>query len=78
LPVVASQWAPDLDVQAIRHKIGGTQAEFAALIGVPAGTLRNRELPRRQPTGSARVLLRLAESDPELFRNSSQQGGQGT
>jgi putative transcriptional regulator len=40
-------------VQAIRRRVGGTQAEFAALIGVPPGTLRNWEHRRRQPTGSA-------------------------
>jgi putative transcriptional regulator len=58
---------PDLNVQAIRQKVGGTPAEFAVLIGVPHGTLRNWEHRRRQPTGSARVLSRLAESDPDLF-----------
>src|SRR5215471_6331070 len=61
--------APNLDVRAIRERVrGGTQESFGALIGVPAGTVRTWEQGRRRPTGAARVLLRLIDSDPELMR----------
>ena len=56
--------ATDLDVRAIRAKVGGTQESFAAEICVPLGTLRNWEQCRRNPTGPARVLLSLIESEP--------------
>jgi len=54
--------APDLDVPAIRRKVGGTEADFAALIGVPAGTLRNwegagMEKTCQHRTGSHRPIL---------------------
>ena len=59
----------DLNVQAIRQKVGGTQSEFAALIGVPHGTLRKWQHRHRQPTGPARVLVRIAESDRRPTEN---------
>ena len=56
-----------IDVAAIRHKVGGTQDSFARKLGVPAGTLRNWEHGRRIPTGAARTLLCLLNSDPEII-----------
>lgn len=61
---------PDnLDVLEIRlasSGIGATQRSFADAIGVPVKTLRNWEQHRRQPTGSARVLLTMLSRDPRL------------
>ena len=60
--------SPDaIKARAIRAKVCGTQDSFAKLIGVPVGTVRNWEHGRRKPTGSARVLLRLLDSDPEII-----------
>lgn len=53
------------NVRAIRKKLHVTQREFAALIGVSVGTLRNWEQGRRMPDGPARALLRVAEADPK-------------
>lgn len=54
----------DEDVRAIRKKLGKTQTEFALMIGVSVGTLRNWEQGRRRPVGPARALLRVAAKSP--------------
>ena len=43
-----------------------SQDEFAVSIGVPVGTVTNWEQGRRQPTGSAKVLLALLAKKPSL------------
>jgi len=53
------------DVKAVREQYGLSQAKFAALMGISVGTLRNWEQGRRQPEGSARVLLRVVARHPE-------------
>ena len=52
-------------VREARDKLGLSQAEFAALIGVNAGTLRGWEQGRREPNRAARVLLAVAAREPE-------------
>jgi putative transcriptional regulator len=52
------------DVAAIRTKMGLTQDEFAALIGVSTRTLQNWEQGHRRPRGPARALLMIAQTDP--------------
>jgi len=52
------------DVRAVRAKLGKSQTEFALLIGVSVGTLRNWEQGRRVPEGPALALLRVAERNP--------------
>ena len=52
------------DVAAIRTKMGLTQDEFAALIGVSTRTLQNWEQGHRRPRGPARALLMIAQADP--------------
>jgi len=49
--------------------VGLSQRRFALLIGVSQQTLENWEQGRRQPTGPARVLLKLLESDPQHVLN---------
>ncbi len=56
---------PEPDVKAIREEIGFSQSTFAALIGVSLRTLQNWEQGHRRPTGPAKVLLRLVQSDPK-------------
>jgi putative transcriptional regulator len=53
------------DVQAVRAKLGASQAEFALMIGVSVATLRNWERGRRTPHGPALALLRLAAKNPK-------------
>ena len=53
------------DVQAVRAKLGASQAEFALMIGVSVATLRNWEQGRRTPDGPALALLRVAAKNPK-------------
>jgi len=53
------------DVRAIRKQVGCSQSKFANLIGVSVRTLQNWEQGHRHPTGPAKVLLRLVQSNPE-------------
>ena len=54
-----------LTVKRLRSWTGLSQPEFARLLGVELGTLRNWEQGRREPTGPARALLRAISNDPE-------------
>jgi len=53
------------DIRSLREKHALSQLQFAALMGISVGTLRNWEQGRRKPEGSARVLLRVVESHPD-------------
>lgn len=52
-------------VAAIRARLKLSQPQFARLLGVGIGTLRHWEQGDRQPTGAARVLLRVAAKHPK-------------
>lgn len=52
-------------VRGLRERFGLSQTQFAALLGISAGTLRNWEQGRRSPEGAARVLLRVAAKHPQ-------------
>ena len=54
-----------LNVKKIREKANKNQMDFAKMIGVSIGTLRNWEQGRRQPEGPALALLRLVAFDPD-------------
>ena len=51
-----------------RASIGLSQQEFAELLGVSARTLQDWEQGRREPTGAARTLLRVAVKHPKILR----------
>jgi len=52
-----------------RAKVGLSQSAFAALLGVSTRTLQDWEQGRRQPTGAAQTLLRVAALHPEALRD---------
>jgi putative transcriptional regulator len=52
-------------IKALRARTRLSQLDFAALLGVEVGTLRNWEQGRREPTGPAKALLRAIQKDPE-------------
>jgi putative transcriptional regulator len=54
------------DVAAIRDGFGVSQAQFAELMGISVGTLRNWEQGRRDPEGPASVLLEVACRHPDV------------
>jgi putative transcriptional regulator len=51
-----------------RARVGLSQQQFAGLLGVSARTLQDWEQGRREPTGAAKPLLRVAASHPEVLR----------
>lgn len=53
---------------AVRTAAGLSQAQFAALMGVSARTLQEWEQGRRQPSGAAVTLLKVAERHPDVLR----------
>jgi len=53
-------------VAAVRARMGFSQARFAKLLGISVDTLQNWEQGRRKPTGAAKVLLRIAATNPEI------------
>lgn len=52
-----------------RASSGLSQQEFAKLLGVSARTLQDWEQGRREPTGAARMLLKVAVKHPKLLRD---------
>ena len=58
---------PSSPIVRARLKAGLTQAQFAALLGVSRRTLEQWEQGRRQPSGAAKTLIKLAERYPEVL-----------
>jgi putative transcriptional regulator len=56
-------------VAEARASVRMSQQEFAALLGVSLRTLQDWEQERRQPTGAARTLLKVAVRHPEVLRD---------
>lgn len=54
-----------VDVKAVRAKVGMTQEQFAARFGFSTATLRHWERGDRSPRGPALVLLNVIERNPE-------------
>ena len=52
-----------------RSKVGLSQNDFADLLGVSLRTVQDWEQGRRNPTGAAQTLLRVAEQHPEALRD---------
>src|SRR5512134_268316 len=51
----------------VRLKSGLSQAQFAAALGVSKRTLEQWEQGRREPSGAAKQLLKIAERHPEVL-----------
>ena len=50
-----------------RAKTGLSQQDFASLMGVSARTLQDWEQGRREPTGAAKMLLKVAAAHPKIL-----------
>jgi putative transcriptional regulator len=55
----------NVDISALRRRLGLSQSRFAAIFGFSPKTVRNWEQGIRQPEGPAKVLLRVIEREPE-------------
>lgn len=62
---------PDnIDVRALRERLGLSQTEFALRFGFSLGTLRHWEQGRRYPDGSARLFLAVIDHAPEAVESA--------
>jgi len=68
-PARVTKLTPD-HPRVVRSRLGMTQEEFAKLLGVPVGTLRNWEQGIREPVGAAKTLLRIAAKHPKIVRDA--------
>jgi putative transcriptional regulator len=60
---------PDISQIAHARLVSGlSQIAFAALLGVSVRTLQDWEQGRREPSGAAKTLFRVAERHPEVLK----------
>jgi putative transcriptional regulator len=69
-PDAAPDMAPEIDVRAIRHAAGMTQAQFAETYEFSIRTVQEWERGAKKPSGPARTLLRAIRADPEGIRRA--------
>ena len=55
------------NVRRIRRRLAASQSRFASMIGVSINTIQNWEQGRCTPTGPARILLVVADRNPDLL-----------
>ncbi len=60
----------EIDVRAIRMKLGMTQEEFAARFGFSVNTLRHWEHGKRQPEGPTRAYLLVIDRAPRAVEKA--------
>jgi putative transcriptional regulator len=60
----------DVDVKAIRTRLGLSQDAFALRFGFSPAAVRDWEQHRRQPEQAARVLLLVIAHNPEAVRDA--------
>lgn len=56
------------EVTRARNSVQMSQPAFANLIGVSVRTVQAWEQGKRNPSGAARTLIRVAEKHPEILR----------
>src|SRR5437762_13916071 len=62
----------EIDVRAIRTKLGMTQEEFALRFGFSVNTLRHWEQGKRQPEGPTRAYLLVIDRAPRAVQRALQ------
>lgn len=60
----------DVDVKAIRSRLGMTQEEFAGRFGFSVNTLRHWEQGRRVPEGPTRAYLLVIDRNPKAVQKA--------
>src|SRR4051794_25170396 len=56
---------PEIDVRAVREKLGFSQSDFAALFGFNVRSLQDWEQGRRRPEIPIRAYLAVIQRDPQ-------------
>lgn len=67
LPADRIHFAGEPDPREIRARLNMTQEQFADALGISVKTLQNWEQGRRDPSGPAMRLLRIADRHPEML-----------
>jgi putative transcriptional regulator len=60
----------EIDVRAIRGRLGMTQQEFAISFGFSVNTVRHWEQGRRVPEGPTRAYLMVIDREPEAVQKA--------
>ncbi len=66
VPGVRVHIPAEIDVRAIREKLGMTQAQFAERHGFSAARVRDWEQGRRVPDPGVRAFLKVIAAEPEV------------
>lgn len=61
---------PEIDVKAIRGRLGMTQQEFAVSFGFSVNTVRHWEQGRRVPEGPTRAYLMVIAREPKAVQKA--------
>lgn len=61
---------PEIDVRAIRGRLGMTQRQFADRFGFNINALRHWEQGRRVPDGPARAYLMVIDREPHAVQKA--------
>ncbi len=61
---------PEIDVKAIRGRLGMTQQEFAFRFGFSVNTVRHWEQGRRVPEGPTRAYLMVIDREPKAVQKA--------
>jgi len=65
--LVTRELSEPSDPKEIRANLNLSQSAFAGLMGVSIRTVQDWEQGRREPSGPAKSLLRIAEQHPKVF-----------
>jgi putative transcriptional regulator len=60
----------EIDVRAIRGRLGMTQQEFAVCFGFSVNTVRHWEQGRRVPEGPTRAYLMVIDREPKAVQKA--------
>ena len=70
LPMRYVEIPEDVDVKAIRTRLGLSQAEFSRRYGVSQRSLQEWEQGRRRPEGAVRAYLTVIERNPKAVQEA--------
>jgi putative transcriptional regulator len=60
----------EIDIRAIRNKLGMSQRQSAAAFGFALDAVQNWEQGRRRPEGAARAFLKVIDREPDAVRRA--------